>query len=140
MKKMTAVLLAGLFIAGGLRSTIVEAQDSGQAGFLVSLKNGSTIRGRTLARDESTGKLRLVMTESATGAAESYAVISMADADSIRASASTTDSIRIRLVGGSELRCKEFDLNRDVVTVKLGTASRVEVRWDEIESITFSGA
>lgn len=140
MKKMTAYLLAALIFAGGLASTTVNGQDTGQAGFVVSLKNGSTIRGRTLARDESTGKLRLVMTESATGAAESYAVISMADADTIRASASTTDSIRIKLIGGSELRCKEFDLSRDVVTVKLGTASRVEVRWDEIESITFTGA
>lgn len=140
MKKMTALLLVGLIFAGNLASRTANAQESGQAGFVVSLKNGSTIRGRTLARDEPSGKLRLVMTESSTGAAESYAVISMADADSIRASASNTDSIRIRLIGGSELRCKEFDLNRDVVTVKLGTASRVEVRWDEIESISFTGA
>jgi len=78
------------------------------------------------------------MTESNSGAPKSYAIIAMDDADSIRASTSETDSIRIKLLGGSELRCKEFGLNGETVTVKLGTASRIEVRWDQIESITFA--
>jgi hypothetical protein len=113
------------------------AQDTSQPGFVITLRNGSTIRGRTLLRDES-GKLRLTMTETASGAPKSFALISMDDAETIRASTSETDSIRIRLLGGSELRCKEFGLSGEMVSVKLGSASRVDVRWDQIESISFA--
>ena len=115
----------------------VAAQDAGASGFVISLKNGSTIRGRTLSRDDTTGKLRLAMTEAA-GEAKSYAVISPDDTTEIRSSASDSDSIRIRLKGGSDLRCKEFSLNGDSVAVKLGSASKVEVRWIDIESISFA--
>jgi hypothetical protein len=107
-------------------------------GFVISLKNGSSVRGRTLTRDESSGKLRLTMTETSAGEPKSYALISMDDAETIRASSSDTDSIRIRLAGGSELRCREFSLSGDTVGVKLGSASRIEVRWDQIESISFT--
>jgi len=113
------------------------AQDAGQAGFVISLKNGSTIRGRTLTRDESSGTLRLAMTETGSGEAKSYAMISPDDAVDIRSSSADTDSIRIRLKGGSELKCKEFVLQGDAVAVKLGSASRVEVKWSDIESISF---
>src|SRR5262249_40507676 len=113
------------------------AQEGGGPGFVISLKNGSTIRGRTLSRDETTGKLRLAMTESG-GEAKSYAVIAPDDTSEIRSSASESDSIRIRLKGGSDLRCKEFSLNGDSVAVKLGSASKVEVKWSDIESISFS--
>ena len=113
------------------------AQDAGQAGFVISLKNGSTIRGRTLTRDESSGTLRLAMTETGSGEAKSYAMISPDDAVDIRSSSTDTDSIRIRLKGGSELKCKEFVLQGDAVAVKLGSASRVEVKWSDIESISF---
>jgi hypothetical protein len=113
------------------------AQDAGSSGFVISLKNGSTIRGRTLTRDDTTGKLRLAMTE-AGGEAKSYAVIAPEDTTEIRSSASDSDSIRIRLKGGSDLRCKEFSLNGDSVAVKLGSASKVEVRWSDIESISFA--
>jgi hypothetical protein len=126
-----------IFCALWLAATVC-AQETAATGFVISLKNGSTIRGHKLARDESSGKLRLTMTEANSGAPKSYAIIDMDDADSIRASASETDSIRIKLLGGSELRCKEFGLNGETVTVKLGTASRIEVRWDQIESITFA--
>lgn len=122
------LILAGLAIA----------QDAGQAGFVISLKNGSTIRGRTLTRDESSGALRLAMTETGSGAAKSYAMISPDDAVDIRSSSSDTDSIRIRLKGGSELKCKEFVLTGDAIAVKLGSASRVEVKWSDIESISFT--
>src|SRR5215831_11292330 len=115
----------------------VIAQDSGGPGFVISLKNGSTIRGRTLSRDESTGKLRLAMTESG-GEAKSYAIIAADDTSEIRSSASDTDSIRIRLKGGSDLRCKEFSLTGDSVAVKLGSASKVEIKWADIESISFA--
>ena len=114
------------------------AQDAGQAGFVISLKNGSTIRGRTLTRDESSGTLRLAMTETGSGEAKSYAMISPDDAVDIRSSSTDTDSIRIRLKGGSELKCKEFVLQGDAVAVKLGSASRVEVKWSDIESISFT--
>ena len=114
----------------------VAAQDTGGPGFVISLKNGSTIRGRTLSRDEASGKLRLSMTE-AGGEARSYAVIAPEDTAEIRSSASDSDSIRIKLKGGSDLRCKEFSLNGDSVAVKLGSASKVEVRWTDIESISF---
>jgi hypothetical protein len=113
------------------------AQEGGGPGFVISLKNGSTIRGRTLSRDETTGKLRLAMTESG-GEAKSYAVIAPDDTSEIRSSASESDSIRIRLKGGSDLRCKEFSLNGDSVAVKLGSASKVEVKWSDIESISFA--
>ncbi|HKP13872.1 MAG TPA: hypothetical protein VJZ91_17250 [Blastocatellia bacterium] len=110
----------------------VAAQDSAQSGFVISLKNGSSVRGRQLTRDDATGKLRLAMTDS------SYAVIAPEDTSAIQSSASASDSISIRLKGGSELRCKEFALSGDMVTVKLGTATRVEVRWNEIDSISFA--
>jgi hypothetical protein len=108
------------------------AQDSAQSGFVISLKNGSTVRGRQLTRDEATGKLRLAMTDS------SYAVIAAEDTSAIQSSASASDSISIKLKGGSELRCKEFALSGELVTVKLGTATRIEVRWNEIDSISFA--
>jgi hypothetical protein len=114
----------------------IVAQES-QPGFVIALKNGSSIRGRTLARDEASGNLRLTMTESSSGAPKSYAIISMDDAEAIKASTADSDSIIIRLQGGSELRCKEFGLNGDMVTIKLGTASKLEVRWENIESISF---
>jgi hypothetical protein len=110
----------------------VVGQDATPSGFVISLKNGSSIRGRVLARDEATGKLRLTMSEG------SYAVIAPEDTTAIQSSASASDSISIRLRGGSELRCKEFALNGEIVTVKLGTATKIEVRWNEIESISFA--
>jgi len=119
-----------------LLSASVIAQDSGP-GFVITLKNGSTIKGRTLSRDETTGKLRLAMTESG-GEAKSYAIIAADDTSEIRSSASDSDSIRIRLKGGSDLRCKEFSLTGDSVAVKLGSASKVEVKWSDIESISFA--
>jgi len=118
-------------------STLAFAQTAAEAGFVISLKNGSSVRGRTLARDEATGSLRLTMTESSTGSPKSYAIISMDDAESIRASSAETESIVVKLLGGSELRCKEFGLNGDTVSIKLGTASRVDVLWSQIESISF---
>jgi hypothetical protein len=116
----------------------VTGQDASNSGFVISLKNGSTIRGRTLSRDDATGKLRLAMTEAVGGEAKSYAVIAPDDTTEIRSSSSDSDSIRIRLKGGSDLRCKEFSLNGDSVAVKLGSASKVEVRWTDIESISFA--
>ena len=117
-------------------ATPIAAQE-GASGFVISLKNGSTIRGRTLSRDDTTGKLRLAMTE-AGGEAKSYAVIAPEDTSEIRSSASDNDSIRIRLKGGSDLRCREFSLNGDSIAVKLGSASKVEVKWADIESISFA--
>jgi hypothetical protein len=108
-------------------------------GFVILLKNGSAVRGRTLIRDEASGRLRVAMTETSAGEAKSYAVIAMDDAESIRASSSESESIRIKLSGGSELKCKEFSLNGATVTIKLGTASHIEVRWEEITSISFNG-
>ena len=108
------------------------AQDSAQSGFVISLKNGSSVRGRQLTRDDATGKLRLAMTDN------SYAVIAPEDTSAIQSSASASDSISIKLKGGSELRCKEFALSGDIVTVKLGTATRIEVRWNEVDSISFA--
>lgn len=131
MKTAILTLMISLIVA-----IAAVAQDT-QPGFVISLKNGSSIRGRTLARDETSGNLRLTMTESSSGAPKSYAIISMDDAEAIRASTADSDSIVIKLQGGSELRCKEFGLNGDMVTVKLGTASKLEVRWDNIESISF---
>ena len=113
------------------------AQES-QSGFIISMKNGSSIRGRMLTRDETTGNLRLTMTETAGGAPKSYAIISMEDAEAIRPSNTDSDSIRIKLRGGSELRCREFTINGDLINVKIGSASRVDVAWDQIESISFA--
>jgi hypothetical protein len=121
-----------LCVAAGLLAAATFAQDTAQSGFAISLKNGSMVRGRTLSRDDTTGKLRLAMSES------SYAVIAPEDTISIQSPAGASDSISIKLRGGSELRCKEFALNGEVVSVKLGTATRVEVRWSEIESISFA--
>jgi hypothetical protein len=132
--KMTLIALAAAFAL----SICVAAQDTAQSGFVITLKNGSTIRGRTLSRDEATGKLRLSMTETGTGEARSYAIISPDDASDIRSSSSATDSITINLRGGSQIRCKEFVLNGETVTAKLGSASRIEVQWAEIESISFA--
>ncbi|MFY9611792.1 MAG: hypothetical protein WAU45_24665 [Blastocatellia bacterium] len=127
LSKLMLLILAGFAIA----------QDAAQTGFVITLKNGSTIRGRTLSRDESSGTLRLTMTETGSGEAKSYAIISPDDTVDIRSSSSDSDSIRIRLKGGSELKCKEFVLQGDAVAVKLGSASRVEVKWSDIESISF---
>lgn len=127
LSKLMVLILAGIEIA----------QDVAQPGFVISLKNGSSIRGRTLTRDESSGALRLAMTETGSGEAKSYAIISPDDTVEIRSSSSDSDSIRIRLKGGSELKCKEFVLSGDAVAVKLGSASRVEVKWSDIESISF---
>lgn len=134
MKTKTTLLCLTLAL---IIASPVFAQDA-QSGFVISLKNGSSLRGRSLSRDESTGKLRLAMSEEAGGAAKSYAVIAPEDTTEIRSSASDNDSIRIRLKGGSDLRCKEFALNGDSVAVKLGSASKVEVRWVDIESISFA--
>ncbi|MEK6301456.1 MAG: hypothetical protein AABO41_12100 [Acidobacteriota bacterium] len=132
MKKTPVSILMILILAG-----LAAAQDAAQTGFVISLKNGSTIRGRALTRDESSGSLRLAMTQTASGEAKSYAIISPDDAVDIRSSSSDTDSIRIKLKGGSELKCKEFVLQGDAVAVKLGSATRVEVKWSDIESISF---
>jgi hypothetical protein len=134
MKSKTTLVSAILVI---MIAVSIAAQDTGGSGFVITLKNGSTVRGRTLSRDETTGKLRLAMTEEAGGEAKSYAVIAPEDTTEIRSSATDSDSIRIRLKGGSDLRCKEFALNGDAVAVKLGSASKVEVRWSDIESISF---
>ena len=134
--KMKKLLLS--IAAISILSVCVVAQEAAQSGFVISLKNGSTIKGRTLSRDDQTGKLRLSMTETGAGEARSYAVISPDDASEIRSSSSETDSIKISLKGGSEIKCKEFVLNGDTVTVKLGSASRIEVQWTEIASISFA--
>jgi hypothetical protein len=134
MKVKTTLIITVLAL---IFAVPIAAQDTGASGFVIALKNGSTIRGRTLSRDEATGKLRLAMTE-AGGEAKSYAVIAPEDTSEIRSSASEGDSIRIKLRGGSDLRCKEFSLNGDSVAVKLGSASKVEVRWIDIESISFA--
>jgi hypothetical protein len=132
--KIKTILISSLL--GLILSAPIIAQDTGGPGFVISLKNGSTMRGRTLSRDESTGKLRLAMTE-AGGEARSYAILAPEDTTEIRSSSSDSDSIRIRLKGGSDLRCKEFSLAGDSVAVKLGTASRIEIKWGDIESISF---
>ncbi|HEU4386321.1 MAG TPA: hypothetical protein VFV34_00900 [Blastocatellia bacterium] len=134
--KMTLAVIAGALALAFF--TPSDAQESGQ-GFVITLKNGSTIRGRTLSRDETTGKLQLTMTETGSSQPKSYAVIAMDDAEAIRAPVADTDSIIIKLRGGSALKCKEFALAADKITVKLGTRSQVEVPWDQIESISFGG-
>ncbi|HXG95450.1 MAG TPA: hypothetical protein VNN73_24175 [Blastocatellia bacterium] len=126
-----------IIAATAMLAISVAAQDAGQPGFVITLKNGSTLRGRTLSRDEASGRLRLAMAESDAGEARTYAVIAPEDTTAISSSSADSDSIRIKLKGGSEIRCKEFSLNGDTVSIKLGTASKVEVRWDEIESISF---
>jgi len=132
--KINATLVS--ILVGLILALPITAQETGGTGFIISLKNGSTIRGRTLSRDDATGKLRLTMTET-DGDARSYAVIAPEDTAEIKSSASESDSIRIKLKGGSDLRCKEFSLNGDSVAVKLGSASKVDVRWVDIESISF---
>jgi hypothetical protein len=117
-------------------SVMIMAQEETSVGFVITLKNGSTLKGRTLSRDTS-GNLRLAMTESG-GEARSYAVIAPEDSAGIRSSSTETDSIIIKLSGGSELKCKEFTLNGETVTVKLGSATKVEVTWAEILSISFA--
>ena len=134
--KIKKILISAIAVL--LFASIVSAQQE-QTGFIILLKNGSAVRGRTLVREEASGRLRVAMTETSSGEAKSYAVIAMDDAESIRASSSESESIRIKLAGGSELKCKEFALNGDTVTVKLGTASRIEVRWEDIASISFNG-
>ena len=109
------------------------AQDSATRGFIIKMKNGSTIVGQSLTRDEASGNLRLTMTESGS----SYAVIAMDDVDVIQASGSGTDSIQIKLRGGSELKCKEFTIGKNTVILKIGTASRIEVQWADMESVRF---
>jgi len=119
-----------------LLSAVSAAQQTSQSGFVITLKNGSSIRGSTLSRDESSGTLRLTMTFAA-DAPKSYAVIAPDDVSEIRSSSSDADSIRIKLKGGSDLRCKEFALNGDTVSVKLGSATKIDVLWSDIESISF---
>jgi len=116
----------------------IAAQETSQPGFVIKLKNGSTLRGRMLSRDETSGSLRLVMTEASDAGAKSYAVIAADDTSEISSSSSDSESIRIKLKGGSDLRCKEFSLNGDSVAVKLGSASKVEIKWSDIDSISFS--
>jgi len=125
-------------IAALILAVPIAAQDAGQPGFVIKLKNGSTLRGRTLSRDDSSGALRLVMTEASDAGPKSYAVIASDDTAEITSSSSDSESIRIKLKGGSDLRCKEFSLSGDSVAVKLGSASRVEIKWSDIESIRFS--
>ena len=133
--RKTTLVLACLLALGP--ATAVRAQDT-SAGFVITLKNGSSVRGKTLSRDDATGRLRLTMSESAGGEAKSYAIIAAEDTAEIKSSAAETDSIRIKLKGGSDIRCKEFSLTGESVTVKLGSASRVDVPWSEIESISFA--
>lgn len=135
MKIKTTILFT---IAALILAVPVDAQDAGQPGFVIKLKNGSTLRGRTLSRDDSNGALRLVMTESVDTGAKSYAIIAADDTAEITSSSSDNESIRIKLKGGSDLRCKEFSLSGDSVAVKLGSASKVEIKWTDIESISFS--
>ncbi len=135
MKIKTTILFT---IAALILAVPVAAQDAGQPGFVIKLKNGSLLRGRTLSRDDSNGALRLVMTESVDTGAKSYAVIAAEDTAEITSSSSDSESIRIKLKGGSDLRCKEFSLSGDSVAVKLGSASKVEIKWSDIESISFS--
>ena len=146
MKKLMTLSFALMFFGSSLPvpaqppmefPPAIVFQDQSKSGFVITLKNGSTIRGRTLTREEGGGRLRLTMTETASSEPKSYAVIATDDAESIRASTTDTDSIRIKVRGGTELKCKEFELGATMITVKLGTASKVEVPWDQIESISF---
>ena len=135
MKIKTTILFT---IAALILAVPIAAQDAGQPGFVIKLKNGSTLRGRTLSRDDSNGALRLVMTEASDAGPKSYAVIAADDTAEITSSSSDSESIRIKLKGGSDLRCREFSLSGDSVAVKLGSASKVEIKWSDIESISFS--
>jgi len=135
MKIKTTILFT---IAALILAVPVAAQDAGQPGFVIKLKNGSTLRGRTLSRDDSNGALRLVMTEASDSGPKSYAVIAADDTAEITSSSSDSESIRIKLKGGSDLRCKEFSLSGDSVAVKLGSASKVDMKWSDIESISFA--
>jgi hypothetical protein len=135
---MTRKITAAAALGSLLAALTCLGQEAGPTGFVITLRNGSKVVGRTLARDEASGKLRLTMTESGSGEPKSYALIAMEDAETIRASSADTDSIRIRVKGGTELRCKEFGLGPDKVTVKIGTQSRIDVPWDQIESISFA--
>jgi hypothetical protein len=132
------IKLGTLAIAITIFSALSVIAQESQSGFVISMKNGSSIRGRVLTRDETTGNLRLTMTETAGGSPKSYAIISMEDAEAIRPSNTDADSILIKLRGGSELKCKEFTISGDVINVKIGSASRVDVAWDQIESISFA--
>lgn len=134
MNRKSSLVILILLVLSGLGF----AQDGSQGGFLITLKNGSKVQGRTLSRDEATGRLRLTMSESSSGEARSYAIIAPEDTAEIKSSSADSDSIRIRLKGGSDLRCKEFSLNGDSVSVKLGSATKIDVRWDDIESISFA--
>lgn len=133
MKSLFGIIGVSLILLTGPALT----QESAEQGFVIALKNGSTIRGRTLSRDQASGKLRLTMTETSEREPKSYAIVSMDDAEAIRAPVADSESIRIRLRGGSELKCREFTLGADTITVKLGSASKVQVPWDDIESISF---
>jgi hypothetical protein len=135
MKIKTTFLIA---IAVLILAVPLAAQETGQPGFVIKLKNGSTLRGRTLSRDDSNGALRLTLSYASDAAPKSYAVIAAEDTTEITSSSSDSESIRIKLKGGSDLRCKEFSLNGDSVAVKLGSASKVDIKWSDIESISFS--
>jgi hypothetical protein len=130
------ILCATLFTL--LLAAPIYAQES-ESGFTITMKNGSVLKGRTLTRDASSGALSLTLTESAAGNARSYAVVAVDDAEAIKAGSSETESIRIKLTGGSEIKCREFGLNGNTITVKIGTASKIEIGWDQIESISFAG-
>src|SRR5260370_38460689 len=106
-----------------LLAATAVAQDSSSAGFVITLKNGSTIRARTLARDDASGKLRLIMTETDAKEPKSFALIAMEDADAIRASTADTESIRIKVRGGTGMRSKELGVGPDELTVAIGTPS-----------------
>jgi len=125
-------------IVAFLIAASIAAQETSRPGFVIKLKNGSTLRGRTLSRDETSGALRLVMTEANDSAVKSYAVIAADDTSEISSSSTDSESIRIKLKGGSDLRCKEFSLSGDSVAVKLGSASKLEIKWSDIDSISFS--
>lgn len=126
-----------VFAPGRAGKPAAAAQDTG-SGFVITLKNGSSVKGRTLTRDQASGTLRLTMTQDAGGQPKSYAMIAMDDADSIKASSSDTDSIQVKIRGGSVIRCKEFSLSPDTITLKIGTRSTISVPWDQIESISFA--
>lgn len=127
----------GAVTSSGRGAARNAAQDTG-SGFVITLKNGSSVRGKTLTRDQASGTLRLTMTQDGSGQPKSYAMIAMDDADSIRASSSDTDSIQVKVHGGSVIRCKEFSLSPDTITLKIGTRSTINVPWDQIESISFA--
>src|SRR5262245_18106899 len=118
MKRLIGIIGVSVLLLTGT----VLAQESTEQGFVIALKNGSTIRGRTLSRDQASGKLRLTMTETSSREPKSYAIVSMDDAEAIRAPVADSESIRIRLRGGSELKCREFTLGTDTITVKIGSA------------------